>query len=326
MDQFFPRMATFTKSVSLPSQPALVGTRLANQASPANCGRGVPLKVSKGMSQILRPATWLMACVIATTGWIAVAEAAPEQQRQRASQRTAAPVKRNVEQRVVRRPVAKAPTSERRQIRQAERPTKTVQARPVVTKKFEERKPEKTQAKIEKPKQVPVAKVVTPIKPIIKPATNVQAIKTAPLVLPKGKAMALGVGAGLAAAAIAKANAAPAPQKPVLESKLTAPFKSKFVQTGIKTAPVSQPKPSFIKHNPNMLAGVKGLKTGYLPFWFNHGGARWYRSYYTVAVGGIWYWYWCNTPAIYAPVPVVVIVDADVISCDPDDDDCGLDY
>ena len=324
MDQFFPHMATVTDRVALPS--AVAGTPLATLQLPSNCSRGVQLKASKGMSQLHRPATWLMACVVATTGWIAVAEAAPEQQQQRASQRATAPVKRSVEQRVVRRPVSQALTSERRQSRQAERPDKSVQARPVVTKKFEERKPEKTLAKVEKPKQAQVAKVVIPTKPIIRPATNVQATKTTPLALQKGQAMALGVGAGLAAAAISKANAAPAPQKPVLESKLTAPFKSKYVQTGIKTAPISQPKPSFVKHNPNMLAGVKGLKTSYQPFWFNHGGARWYRSYYTVAVGGIWYWYWCNTPAIYAPIPVVVIVDADVISCDPDDDDCGLNY
>jgi hypothetical protein len=76
-------------------------------------------------------------------------------------------------------------------------------------------------------------------------------------------------------------------------------------------------------HNPNYLAGLKGLKSGYKPYWFKHGGFRWYRHYYPLLVGGAWYWYWYNYTPEDAPVAVSTYVEADAFTCDPDDDDCG---
>jgi hypothetical protein len=171
----------------------------------------------------------------------------------------------------------------------------------------------------------PVVKTVAVSKPLARKQLPVAAVAKA--IAPKstitpGKALAAAaITAGAATIVASKLGAAP--QSQVFQSKLTAPFKSKYVQPGLKLQPVGSVTPPKLVHNPNYLAGLKGLKSGYKPYWFKHGGFRWYRHYYPLLVGGAWYWYWYNYTPEDAPVSVSTYVEADAFACDPDDDDCG---
>jgi outer membrane biosynthesis protein TonB len=90
-----------------------------------------------------------------------------------------------------------------------------------------------------------------------------------------------------------------------------------------------------MKHNSYMLAGAKGYKSGYKPYWFSYGGSTWYRYYYTAVVGGVAYWYWNNltTQEVYENRATLTSYTGGDCgceepppappACDCDDDDCG---
>ena len=157
--------------------------------------------------------------------------------------------------------------------------------------------------------------------------TRVPARSTAASRIAKGAGIA--VAGGAAAAAASRVLAAPrAPGgSAAFKSNLTAPFQSKFYKQQPLTK-VAIAKPAFVVHNNYYLAGARGYRLGYRPFWYRYGGFRWYRYYYTVplAAGG-YYWYWHNCTEDEAvtnfQVSPAAIVETDVIDCDPDDDDCG---
>ena len=119
----------------------------------------------------------------------------------------------------------------------------------------------------------------------------------------------------------------------VYQSKLTSTFKSKHKQMPV-LGKGRQIPPNW-KHNPNMLAGLKGYKNNYKPYWFKSGGQTWFRYYYTYAVAGVAYWYWCNlTPSEVEEQRVVLTSytsgDCNCETpppsspeCDCDDDDCS---
>jgi outer membrane biosynthesis protein TonB len=132
-----------------------------------------------------------------------------------------------------------------------------------------------------------------------------------------------GPGAGTAAA-----------NKPLsYQSNLKSTFKSAHKQSPVIGAGRSI-LPN-VKHNAHMLAGSKGFKSGYRPYWFSSGGSSWYRHYYTVAVAGVAYWYWTNLTVEEVYVNRVVLASTlggdcgceapppAPPACDCDDDDCG---
>ncbi len=265
-------------------------------------------------------------CLGAMAAWAAAADAQtpPEQ------------VKKSAQRPVAQRPVVNRPAVQQRSVKQT--PTvkqapvrRTVTTTPKISKPVVVSKPKPT---IAKPIVRTDPKVGTKVQPITKTNPNLTAKKlpnptTQPLnanAKPgiSGKAVATGVAVGAGAAALIAANNAKTstPIKQPYVTKLNAPFKSKFVQVPLKIKPVGFIKPAKIVHNPYLLAGVHGQKFGYKPFWYRHGGVRWYRTYYPyLAAGGIWYWYWYNYSSVDAPV--VYVDGSDALDCDPDDDDCG---
>jgi hypothetical protein len=271
----------------------------------------------------------LVAGLIGISAAMSTVQAAPtEQEKARAAaQSKARPVVRAVTptQRSTSRPVVQQRRVVQPQRVQVQRPTTPKQ---IVVKRTPVVKDTKV---VVKPKLVPkpivvrkpeppktLVRTLPTTKPVLKPVTTVTTKPNGQT----GKAIAAGAVAAGAAAIVASKLGSP-PQKQVFQSKLTAPFKSKYVQPGLKLQPIGTLKPVKLVHNPNYVAGLKGLKSGYKPYWFRHGGFRWYRYYYPLLAGGAWYWYWYNYSADEAPVPITSYVEAETFDCDPDDDDCG---
>jgi hypothetical protein len=260
------------------------------------------------------------------TGAISTADAAPpEPQKVRTAARPATPrVVTAPIQRSVSRPVAQQRRfvpPQRTQVQRSTSPKSVVVKRTPTVKIVQQPKiiPNRiVERKIERKTDAPrnVARTV-PIAQPVNSANNKPRTSTG-----TGKALAVGAIAAGASAAVASKLGSP-PQKQVFQSKLTAPFKSKYVQPGLKLQPIGMVKPTKLKHNPYYVAGLKGLKTGYKPYWFKHNGYRWYRSYYPLLAGGAWYWYWYNYAEDEAPVPISTYIEAESFECDPDDDDCG---
>ena len=177
-----------------------------------------------------------------------------------------------------------------------------------------------------------------------------------------------------------KTLSASRPTNTSVKSRLTGPFKSKFVaQRGFTSRP-GVVRPGRVVHNAFYLAGAHGYRSNFRPFWYTFGGALWYRYYYSeVAADGQYYWYWhnCNeeqarevfeaappagrityvpssteetseaetrvtvspsTRIVVAPSTRVTVAtpapgsepapnenepEAEILECDPDDDDCG---
>lgn len=92
-------------------------------------------------------------------------------------------------------------------------------------------------------------------------------------------------------------------------------------QKGLKHKPSNFIRPAHIPHNPKHIAGLHGFHHHHNAFFFRHGGHRWHRWYYPLAVGGLWYWYWYDLPADNDPA-VVSLSDSALPDCDPDDDEC----
>lgn len=92
-------------------------------------------------------------------------------------------------------------------------------------------------------------------------------------------------------------------------------------QKGLKHKPSNFVKPAHIVHNPKHIAGLHGFHHHHRPFFFRHGGLRWHRWYYPVAVGGLWYWYWYNLPADNDPA-VVSLADTAIPECEIEEDEC----
>ena len=119
----------------------------------------------------------------------------------------------------------------------------------------------------------------------------------------------------------------------VYQSKLNSTFQSKYKQTPV-VGKIRLAPPNW-KHNSYMLAGLKGYRTGYRPFWFRFGGRPWYRWYYTALLGGVTYWYWANLTqeeVVEQKVVLTSYASGDCgceapppapPECDCDDDDCG---
>ena len=264
------------------------------------------------MKKSLLVVVQLGVCLVALATWGPASEAqtTPEQLK-KSGQR---PV-------VTNKPVVKQTTTVRR----------TVTTTPKISKPVVVSKPKTI---VTKPTVTKETKVLTKVRPVIaKPKTDPKIVTTPKTTTPvvtktgpgvTGKTVATGVAVGAGAAALIAANNAKAstPIKQPYVTKLNAPFKSKVVQAPLKIKPVGFIKPVKIVHNPYLLAGARGQKFGYKPFWYQHNGVRWYRTYYPyLAAGGIWYWYWYNYSAVDAPV--VYVDNSDLIDCDPDDDDCG---
>jgi hypothetical protein len=195
-------------------------------------------------------------------------------------------------------------------------PKRTVAAKPQPQKQVAKPKPQPQKQLVKKPTpkptiaQKPITKPPIGQKPAVNPAIKPQLATAGGLNKPTGPV-----------------------KQAVYQSNLKSTFVSKYKQPpvlgkGRQILPI-------IKHNSYMLAGAKGYKYGYRPFWFTFGGRPWYRYYYTVVVAGVSYWYWNNltreevsenrtTLVSYAggdcgceePPPAPP-------ACDCDDDDCG---
>lgn len=119
----------------------------------------------------------------------------------------------------------------------------------------------------------------------------------------------------------------------VYQSKLNTTFQSRHKQIPV-VGKIRLAPPNW-KHNPYMLAGLRGYKSSYRPFWFTYGGRPWYRWYYTALVGGVTYWYWSNLTreeVVEQKVVLTSYAGGDCgceapppapPECDCDDDDCG---
>jgi hypothetical protein len=231
-------------------------------------------------------------------------------------------------------PRASRPASQR----QASRPEpQRHMSRPAPQRQQQARHTEpKAKQQAQKPEQVKQQAKVTPkpaqqqAKVTPKPAT--QQGKVAPKPAPTQLASNAGK-AALAAGSMGLLGANAGGTKPTsYQSKLTSTFKSKHVQTPV-SGKGRQILPNM-KHNAYMLAGAKGYKNSYRPYWFSNGGVRWYRYYYTAFVGGVAYWYWNNltTEEVYENRVLLTSYTGGDCSCeappvappvcDCDDDDC----